>query len=616
MIVYSYINNKNEPVLLVYNPGEKEYKNITNNFSIRDIIKIVQIGDILTYTSHTKLIYDLEKDNQGNVIDAFILESIQGNGRAYINSKICKHKYEDDRIYTPYLSYLFLNNKLNTNLEEGLVQGSVSLSRLSSYTNWVNINNTRTRRAEYSILRIMQNDSKGNPVLKFKTTYPSYPNQFLYNDTLYLSKKNIDRYKFKHLFIEKTVNKGNNNIVTIGDILNYKLIIKNYSKKDYIYDLIIKEYIPEFVDFESHYENKNNIYFDYNKKNKTLIWNIGKLRTKEEIIIYYLVRVIKGKSGDKIESIGLVGNIPSSNVINIIGTNLNKNKKNAIIKNFNKLNKKLTGKRLINEIYKKSFHTDLKFDNFDIIKLINNTKLNSAQVSTIDLNINNSFYGSILNKYWSTLASLKYTYIQGDKAMDIYNMKYFGDYNYLKRREDFIYKETLQTGDILIYLNRNDATYSVDNNKLNKIYYTYEEGEYAYIYIENKGFVGVNPGDDGIKNTKSDRNEFNSKYYKDNNLTLYMFATNITEDLLEVANLQTLFGKDYYAILRPSLSFNYPNINESNNIIIIISLIFIFIILVCGVYLLLKYVKMKKQGKEFNFKNLNQELLINFKLNK
>ena len=98
------------------------------------------------------------------------------------------------------------------------------------------------------------------------------------------------------------------------------------------------------------------------------------------------------------------------------------------------------------------------------------------------------------------------------------------------------------------------------------------------IFILKIEDLWVLTGDDGIKKNKADRNEFNAKYYKDNNLTLYLFATNITDDLLEVANLQTLFGKDYYVILRPSLSFNFPNINVRNNIIIIVSLIFIFII--------------------------------------
>ena len=36
------------------------------------------------------------------------------------------------------------------------------------------------------------------------------------------------------------------------------------------------------------------------------------------------------------------------------------------------------------------------------------------------------------------------------------------------------------------------------NNNLIVNYFTYEEGEYSYIYIEGKGFVGVKLGDDGI----------------------------------------------------------------------------------------------------------------------
>ena len=118
----------------------------------------------------------------------------------------------------------------------------------------------------------------------------------------------------------------------------------------------------------------------------------------------------------------------------------------------------------------------------------------------------------------------------------------------------------------------------------------------------------MNLGDDGIKNTKDDRNEFNSNYYKENNLTLYMFADNPSDEILEMANIQTLFGKDYYVILRPSLCFNFPD--NDNNIIIILSIIIIIIlILVIGLFIIYKYIKMKKKGKEFTFKNLKEELL-------
>ena len=324
-------------------------------------------------------------------------------------------------------------------------------------------------------------------------------------------------------------------------------------------------------------------------------------------IINYLVKVTSGKPKDIIESTGFVGNIPSSIIKNVIGVNLDKSKMDLIKKNFEKLKNKYSGKQLINEIYKESFDVDIKFDEFDITKLINNTKLNLTSYSSIYLNKNNIFYNAVLNKYWSSLVNIKYTYIKGGEEVNIYSLKGFRDYNDPERREDFIYLETFKTGDILIYINRNDITYEINNNKLNKNYISYEQGEYAYIYIEDKGFIGVNLGDDGIKNTKDDRNEFNAKYYKDNNLTLYTFADNPSDEILEMANVQTLFGKDYYVILRPSLCFNFPDNN--NNIIIILSIIIIILILVFGLFIIYKYIKMKKSGKEFTFKNLKEELL-------
>ena len=157
--------------------------------------------------------------------------------------------------------------------------------------------------------------------------------------------------------------------------------------------------------------------------------------------------------------------------------------------------------------------------------------------------------------------------------------------------------------------------YDYDENKniINK-YVTYEDGEYAYIYIEGKGFVGTNLGKDGIKNTTDDRNDFNAKYYKDHNLILYQNLNNATEEELEMANLQTLFGKNYYVILRPSLCFDFPSYN--NNIINYIIIFCIIIIIVFGLFLIWKYRDMKKNGKEFNFKNLKNELLFNYKINK
>ena len=228
------------------------------------------------------------------------------------------------------------------------------------------------------------------------------------------------------------------------------------------------------------------------------------------------------------------------------------------------------GKKLINEIYKKSFNKDIKLDEFNIINLIINTQLDSTLYKTIYLNKTNEFYDAILNKYWPSLTEIKYEYIKGEKEVNIYNLKGYRLYTNPERREDFINKEIFKTGDILIYINKNDATYSVDKSKniLIKNDITYGDGEYSYIYIEGKGLIGVNLGNDRLKNTIDDRNKFNAQYYKNNNLPLYILEENPSDEFLEIANIQTLFGKDYYVILRPSLCFDFigNNNNDNNNI--------------------------------------------------
>ena len=238
-----------------------------------------------------------------------------------------------------------------------------------------------------------------------------------------------------------------------------------------------------------------------------------------------------------------------------------------------KLKKKYNGKKLINEIYKEALNYDMKFDEFDITNLIINTDLYKSYSKTIFLNKQNRFYKAVLNKCWSTLRAAEHTYIEVGEKVTLYDLKGFRDYSNPERRRHYINTKTFKTGDILIYKNHNDVVYRFGkDNKLNKTYITYENGEYAYIYIEGKGFVGNNLGDDGKENTKDDRNDFNSKYYSDNNLKLYPRSKKPTEEELENANIQSLFGKDYYVILRPSLAFNFGNNNVRTNKMLINSI--------------------------------------------
>ena len=574
VISYSHINEKKEVEMKIYSPNESNNFRTLINPSIKDIIPLVQVGDILCYTGHTFLIYDIEKDNDGKVIDAIIMESGHGKGRAYVNSKIAveRVKLSNGNEFAGPDNYLYLNSKLNQNFKEGRVQGSVGLNRLSTYQNWVNINNSSLAKNEYSILRFIQEDLDGNAILKYKSNNKNAPNQILYNQPIILSKKNIDRYeKFNHLYIEKTVSANNNNIVELKDILNYKIIIKNSGNKIYKDNLIVYENLPKYVTFLDHHENNEILSFNQEPEHQRLKLDLGKLKNGQEFIINYTVKITSGNPGDIIESTGLVGNIPSSIIRNTIGVNLDSNQMDLIKTKFEKLKlkKKYNGKKLINEIYKEALNYDMKFDEFDITNLIYNADLYSGLPETIFLNKQNPFYKAVLNNCWSTLRIADHTYIKGGEKMTLYDLKIFRDYNNPERRRPYINSKTFKTGDILIYKNHNDAVYSIStDNELKKTFITYENGEYAYIYIEEKGFVGNNLGDDKIENTKDDRNEFNANYYTKNNLELYAFSVNPTQEELENANIQTLFGKDYYVILRPSLGFDFINNTKANNILI------------------------------------------------
>jgi predicted permease len=77
-----------------------------------------------------------------------------------------------------------------------------------------------------------------------------------------------------------------------------------------------------------------------------------------------------------------------------------------------------------------------------------------------------------------------------------------------------------------------------------------------------------------------------------------------------MVNLQTLFGKDYYVILRPSLCFEFKYNNNSTNLtIIILSIIIVLFFIISIGIILLKYRKDKLKN------NKDDTLLSNAELN-
>jgi len=134
VIFYSHINENKQLEAKIYSPkASNKYKTLMNP-SIKDIIPLVQIGDVLTHTGHAFLIYDIEKDSTGKLIDAIIMESSHGKGEAYVNSKIAKKvKLSNGVDFAGPTHFLYLNSYINTNFKDGREQGSVGLNRLSTY---------------------------------------------------------------------------------------------------------------------------------------------------------------------------------------------------------------------------------------------------------------------------------------------------------------------------------------------------------------------------------------------------------------------------------------------------------------------------------------------------
>ena len=536
--------------------------NMTMNFSdstestnptLDDILPYLKVGDIVTHTGHTVLVYDLIYDNDsGKVIDAIIIEGAHGAGEDHIKIKLAdipNHRLYYNSQTNPYENITNDNiSKYIANLTQGIEEGSITIEKLTDEYHWTKLkgSNPKYDSDEYSILRFVESDGNGNPILNYlgsKYQDRDYEN----NESISLTDADLDRLKFSKLYIEKTVDAHADDIVEEGEKLQYTILIKNNSDEDYNDDITIEEDISKYVEYISSEIAENEKKYDQNKVNKVK-WNIGKLKSGAEIGITYVVQVKKNTFGNTIISTGKVEKILSTIVKNKIGSNLTESEKQSLLTAYNSLkgDTDKAGKKLVEAIYNNALTNDnnnfeLGFTSFDISNLLNKISIDTKDAATGEqLNSDNIFSAAVLNKYWSTMY----------RKDNTYDLKYWTDYTSEYRRADTIYSENFQTGDILIYTNAKDDSNPNDTT-------TKEHGQYVYIFIEGKGFVGKNLGKDNTSNTNDDRNEFTAKYYKDNDgLNVYSNENVTDEDLLEYANYQTLFGKDRYVILRPSLLYN------------------------------------------------------------
>ena len=391
--VVGQADNKKISNISLYNESTNKFDNLYNP-TISQIIPYLKTGDIFTNSDHVVLIFKVEKD------DAIIIESDYGRLRTFVNSKIAAEGQRSNVSSFAGINHYLYYSDYNNN---GIIEGSIGFRKLSQEI----IKNGKLIPSQYSVLRFIQKDKDGNAFFRYKVN-----KTFTYNEPIIFKGKNVDRITFSHLFIEKTVNASNNNIVQLNDILKYTIIVKNNGSENYKENLKVTEYLSEYVTFLEHQENNAILSFEENKENKTLIWNLGKLNSGQEIIINYTVKIIKGEKRTKIESRGFVGKIQSSTVHNTIGINLNEVEMSLLNTKFDELKGIYSGTKLIDEIYKQALNYNIGLEEFDITNLINNLRLGNPSYPFMNINKNNSLYNAVLNNYWSSLAAIRTTHVQ------------------------------------------------------------------------------------------------------------------------------------------------------------------------------------------------------------
>ena len=500
----------------------------------------IQVGDIICYhkggsgSGHGVLVYEIVYDSDGNPTDAIIRESTSNydTKTTKISKGLCYHDVLNSQtgIYEgTYRSYSLLHQY---KLDDDTTKHSLAYSfRNSNY---------------FTIIRPLLKDNNGNytgkyylPEYRYKSSEPTkYECIDRHLENYQITDSASKRIKYSSIDIEKTVDVFNNSTIQLGDKLEYTIKVTNYSDSQYkSFDII--ENIPEYVEVE----NSANGTVNGNK----IKWTISKLDAKDSVEIKYSTKVRLDASyiGKEIVSTGTVAGIPSATVTNFIGGNLSSEQQSKLLSAINALADSgeiinHRGSNLIKTAYKSAFGIDIDIDSLDITNLVaindseeeKNYDINSYRDEEGDslynnpsvyLNNDNPFAKMLLPNYYGALKTrnngnvyLRYWENLASKTIS------------RSERADNIYQENFQVGDILVYKN----TQTPNSN----VTYTAEDGMYYLIYVGDK---------DTIRYVDTYTN-YSGFLGIDSNGHTQNIALNYTD-------LRTILGKDYYAILRPSM---------------------------------------------------------------
>ncbi len=524
-----YYQNKGSNIKYLYN--DSDTTNHTGD--LETLINNVKPGDLFVYSGHALIAYDVVINPNTGKKDVLILNSTADD---YIRTRIAG---------TSILSYTMFKSPIGNNgiLDVG-AEGSVQFLWLSDSKRFNKNNQLNCQEEECAVIRPFY-EKDGKAIFNYHIDPEKY------------SKGSL-RTQYPGIYIEKTVNTGDNNSVNIGDELTYTIKVTNKSGVDYnpiSYDAFV---IEETIDNKVEYVSSNG---EYN--NNTIKWNINSLAPNESVELTYKVKVKEDEKNifETIKSEGKFYSQNDSEVFLTTGTVKNFiNLKTPEISNsystcYNENKTKYNGLELIDKIYscvypnKENLNLSKKFS-FDYMftKTVGNSPKSTSKIAfrSEEINNNTTFSKMILNDYFNGI--IKHT-----------DNKYYLPRFDSSPRAKTINVNDFKDGDVLIYY-------------ITESQFTNEEGLYAYIYIDGK-FVGIN----GTDNTL--RNEFTYNYYGQsyskhidesicNKYNLSASATcdyfynlyggytklNSTneEEILNFVNYQTLMDKDYYVILRPA----------------------------------------------------------------
>lgn len=489
--------------LIYYENDSESIKYVYNNATSFDaFVNLIKPGDLFVYTGHALIAYDVVTNPDTGKKDVLILNSTQ---TPYIPTRI---DGTSKISYNIFPSSHSITNTLNIP-QEGTIQGTF-LSEISSFGSGT----VDCKKEECAVLRPFYNKN-GKAMFNYKI------NESQYNNTKF-------RTEYPGMYVEKFVNKGDNNSVYIGDELIYTIKITNKSNVDGQNVTYKKFYVEETLDDSVEYIESNG----YSTQSGNIVkWPINSLAVGETVELIYKVRVKNNLENinTTIESKGKIREVSEAYITT--GTTKNKiiPKVTSPTKTYEECYNEIGnygGLAMLDVVYECMYPEEtFNFSSFSFTNIFDkNTSLTIKEAKPagsliVPKDPNNKFYKMILNNYWSGLV----------KTTDNKYSFPFWKGDYTKDRAKNINPIDFKDGDILIY---------EEDNLI-----------YAYIFINGK-FIRKNV-------SGQSRAEFTYTHYSSDYSKLYaaynkLTASN-TAEVLTHANYQTLYDKDYYVILRPEL---------------------------------------------------------------